>query len=80
MQILRPQFYETWRSKCMEVKNILLNNEYVDQKIKEETKKNAWKEMQMKTLQSRIIVILQSSELCDPAKAILRGKYILIQT
>ena len=44
------KFTNIWR-----LKNMLLNNEWVSQKIKEEKKKNTWKKMKMKIQWSKIL-------------------------
>ena len=55
----------TWRSN-----NMLLNNEWVNQEIKEEVKKY------METNENENITV---QNLWDAAKAVLRGKFIAIQ-
>ena len=79
MHTFRPQCYETWNQpqekvwktpKARRLKNTLLKNEWVNQAIKEETKKY------METDENENTTIQM---LWDAAKAVLRGKYIAIQ-
>ena len=77
MHTFRPQCYETWNQpqekinlQAWTLKNTLLKNEWVNQAIREEIKKyTETNENENTTIQT----------LWDAAKAVLRGKYIVIQ-
>ena len=80
MHIFRPQRYETWNqpqekiwkgNKYLETKeNILLKNEWPNQAVKEEIKKY------MEVNESDDTT---TQNLWDAAKAVIRGKYLVIQ-
>ena len=79
MHIFRPEHYETWNQpqekiwkalKYMEVKNILLKNEWANQEVKEEIKKYTEVSENDNTT---------TQNLWEAEKAVIRGKYIAIQ-